>query len=181
MQILTVRVDGKTYTASTITTGLARETLRCMEELTAVRKKAQALDADCGAAEILPAVRARLRCDDRAAALLCRVFGDRFTADALEDSLSRAELDALILRLADAVADVAAAYAPAAAPSGDQTAVQSFEKLYHTLATHLRWPISQIDAADFESLMSFVFYRDPDVRVVGGKTYRRASGVPAWL
>ena len=60
MQILTVRVDGKTYTASAITTGLARETLRCMEELTAVRHQAQALDADCGAAEILPAVRARL-------------------------------------------------------------------------------------------------------------------------
>lgn len=181
MQILTVRVGGKTYTLSAITTGLARETLRTMDELSAVRKQAAALGDDSGAAEVMRAVRARLRCDDRAAALLCRAFGERFTPDALCDSLTRTELNALTLDLARAVADVASAYAPAAAPSGDQSAVQAFEKLYHALATKLHWPISQIDAADFESLMSFVFYRDPDVRFIGGREYRRVSGVPAWL
>lgn len=181
MRILTVRVGGKTYTAASITTGLARETLRAMEELAAVRRSAQALDPDCGAAEISAAVRARLRCEDRELSLVCRVFGDRFTADALEQSLTRSEIDALTLRIADAVADVAAQNAPAPGGGSDQTAAQAFEKLYHTLATKLRWPVSQIDAADFESLMSFVFYRDPDVRYIGGREYRRAQGVPTWL
>ncbi len=181
MRILTVRVGGKTYTAAAITTGLAREALRCMDEIGELQKKTAALTYAAGAAEISAAVRARLRCSDRQTALLCRVFGDRFTADALEDSLTRPELDALTLSVAEAVADVAAFYASGSGAGGDQTALQAFDKLYHTLATNLRWPVSQIDNADFESLMSFVFYRDPDVRIIGGREYRRARGVPTWL
>lgn len=181
MQVITARVGGKTYTAAAIPTGLARETLRAMDEIERVRAAARALGEDSGPAEISDAVRARLRCEQRQLSLLCRVFGEKFTADALEDSLTRSELDALTLSVAEAVADVAASYAPGDGVGGDQTALQAFEKLYHTLATKLRWPVSQIDAADFESLMSFVFYRDPDVRYIGGKEYRRARGVPTWL
>lgn len=182
MNILTARVGGKTYSAAAITTGQAREAVRCMEELSAVRAAALALNDESGAAEIAAAVRARLRCSARQMALICRVFGDRFTVDALEDSLSRGELDALASEIAEAVGAIAAAYAPPGGSAGaEQTAAQSMQKLYHTLAAKLQWPVSQIDAADFESLMSFVFYRDPDVRIINGREYRRARGVPAWL
>lgn len=182
MNTITTRIRGKTYTAAALTTAAARETIRVMEELDAVRRRALALGEESGAAEISAAVLARLRCAERETALICRVFGDRFTPDDVEDSLTRAELDALTAEISAAVAALAAEHTmPAPASGTPQTATQAMDKLYHTLATALRWPISQIDAADFESLLRFVFYRDPDVRVIGGRTYRRAAGVPGWL
>ena len=182
MRTITARIGGKTYTATAITTATARETIRVMEELEAARQKALALGAWSGPAEIAAAVRARLMCDEREAALVCRVFGDRFSPDEAEDSLTRAELDGLTAQISGAVGELAAAHGPSAAPSGTpQTASEAMDKLYHTLATALRWPIYQIDAADFESLLRFVFYKDPDVRIINGKTYRRAQGVPKWL
>lgn len=182
MRIITVKIDGKTYAAAALSTGVAREAVRTMEELDSVRRLALKLGEESGPAEILASVRARLRCEDREIALICRVFGGAFTPDALSDNLSRADLDALTAQISGAVGEIAAAYAPPGGGSGtDQTAGQSMEKLYHTLATKLRWPVSQIDAADFESLMSFVFYRDPDVRWIGGREYRRARGLPSWL
>lgn len=182
MKTITARIGGKTYTAASITTAAARETVRVMEELDAVRRAALALGEESGAAEIAAAVRARLRCDERETALICRVFGGVFAPDDVEDSLTRAELDALTARISGAVSDLAAEHAQAAPASGtQQTASEAMDKLYHTLATSLRWPIAQIDAADFESLLRFVFYRDPDVRIIGGREYRRARGVPQWL
>lgn len=182
MRTITARVCGKTYTTAAITTSAARETIRVMEELEAVRRQALALGAWSGPAEIAAAVRARLRCDEREAALICRVFRDAFTPDDVENSLTRAELDALTAQISAAVGELAADHAPAAPSTGTpQTASAAMDKLYHTLATALRWPIYQIDAADFESLLRFVFYRDPDVRIINGRTYRRAQGVPKWL
>lgn len=181
MNTITARIGGKTYTATAITTGAARETVRLMEELDAVRRQALTLGEWSGAAEISAAVRARLRCDERETALICRVFGDRFAPDDVEDSLTRAELDALTAQISAAVGDLAAAHGPSAPSATKQTATEAMDKLYHTLATALRWPIYQIDAADFESLLRFVFYRDPDVRIINGREYRRAVGVPTWL
>lgn len=182
MKTITARLGGKTYTAASITTALARETVRVMEELDAVRRAALALDNGSGAAEISAAVRARLRCTERESALICRIFGGAFTPDALEDHLSRGELDALTAQISAAVSELAAEHAPAAQLGGTQTTASgAMDKLYHTLATKLRWPIAQIDAADFESLLRFVFYEDPDVRVINGQEYRRARGVPTWL
>lgn len=181
MNILTARIGGKTYTAAAISTGLARETIRCMEELDAARRMAQALDDDSGAAEILAAVRARMRCSEREQALICRVFGDRFSSSELEESLSRTELDALALEISNEVGDLAGQHAGGAGAHTEQTASQAMDKLYHTLSIKLQWPVAQIDAADFESLLSFVFYKDPDVRIINGREYRRAVGVPTWL
>lgn len=182
MKTITACIGGKTYTATAITTAAARETVRLMEELDAVSRATQALGAESGAAEISAVVRARLDCTERETALVCRVFGDRITPGEVEDSLTRAELDALTARISAAVGDLAARHTSAAAPSGTrQTASEAMDKLYHTLATALRWPIYQIDAADFESLLRFVFYRDPDRRIINGREYRRAAGVPTWL
>ena len=182
MNTITARIGGKTYTAAAITTADARETIRLMEELDAARRAAIALNASSDVAEIARAVHARLRCNERALALLCRVFGAGLTPDALEDHLTRRELDGLVAALSDAVGDIATAHAPAASSrSGAETASAAMDKLYHTLAIQLHWPVAQIDAADFESLLRFVFYRDPDVRIINGREYRRAVGVPNWL
>ena len=182
MNTITARVSGKTYTAAAITTADARETIRLMEELDAARRAALALTDESEPAEIISAVRAQMRCTERALALLCRVFGGALTPDFLEDHLTREEIDGLVAALSDAVGDIASAHAPAApAPGRAQTASEAMDKLYHTLALRLHWPVAQIDAADFESLLRFVFYRDPDVRIINGREYRRAVGVPNWL
>jgi hypothetical protein len=55
------------------------------------------------------------------------------------------------------------------------------DQLYHTLAHKLGWPLRQIDETDFETLMDFLFYKDPNTRVINGRTYNRAAGVPNWL
>lgn len=181
MKTITASIGGKTYTATAITTAAARETVRLMEELDAVSRATQALGAESGAAEISAVVRARLDCTERETALICRVFRDAFTPDDVENSLTRAELDALTARISGAVGDLASQHAQSAPAATKQTASEAMDKLYHTLATALRWPIYQIDAADFENLLRFVFYRDPDVRIINGKKYRRAAGVPTWL
>ena len=182
MNSITARIGGKTYTVTAITTADARETIRLMEEMNGVRRAALALGEKSSAGEISAAVRARLRYSERALALLCRVFRGAVTPDALEDHLTRTEIDGLVTALSAAVGELATAHAPAApTPGGAQTASQAMDKLYHTLALRLKWPVAQIDAADFESLLRFVFYRDPDVRIINGREYRRAVGVPTWL
>lgn len=183
MRIITARIGEKTYTTGSISTGLAREIIRCMEDITAVGKSSLALGSDSGAADVVRVLRAQLDVATRETNLICRLFGNNITADDVENSLSRTERDRLITAAADAVGELAStqAYGASQAYGGTQTASQAMDKLYHTLATRLRWSIAQIDSSDFEALMRFVFFRDPDVRIIGGREYRRAQGVPQWL
>jgi hypothetical protein len=53
--------------------------------------------------------------------------------------------------------------------------------MYAMLVQRLGWSLNQIDETDFETLMDFLFYHDPDVRAINGRQYRRARGVPTWL
>lgn len=59
--------------------------------------------------------------------------------------------------------------------------MQVMDQLYHTLVQRLHWSLQQIDETDFETLMDYLFYKDPDVKIINGKEYRRAQGAPAWL
>jgi hypothetical protein len=58
--------------------------------------------------------------------------------------------------------------------------MEAMKKLYSTIVEKLSWPLKQIDETDFDTLMEFLFYKDPDVRYIKGKKYVRTSD-PKWL
>ncbi|MDP4095475.1 hypothetical protein OIN60_01540 [Paenibacillus sp. P96] len=48
----------------------------------------------------------------------------------------------------------------------------------------LRWSLYDIDETDINNLMAFIHFKpsdDPNVRVINGKTYHRATKPPSWL
>ncbi|MPM27252.1 hypothetical protein SDC9_73762 [bioreactor metagenome] len=56
--------------------------------------------------------------------------------------------------------------------------------LYVTCVKQFNWSLKDIDETNFETLVEFLFFKpedDPNVRVIGGKTFIRASGTPDWL
>jgi hypothetical protein len=49
---------------------------------------------------------------------------------------------------------------------------------------NFRWSLHELDETDFDTLIEFLFYEeepDPNTRVIGGKTYKRATAPPSWL
>ncbi|MEK5278639.1 hypothetical protein NSS82_10335 [Paenibacillus sp. FSL H7-0735] len=56
--------------------------------------------------------------------------------------------------------------------------------LKHNLVKNLKWTLHDVDEADFHNLLSFLNFKpsdDPNVRVINGKTYRRANIAPSWI
>jgi len=53
--------------------------------------------------------------------------------------------------------------------------------LYHTFADNYKWGLKEIEETDFELLLDFAFWKDPNVRVINGKRYTRAKQAPKWL
>lgn len=56
--------------------------------------------------------------------------------------------------------------------------------LYKKLTDKYGWCLYDLDNTNFDTLMAFVWYKDkpdPNVRVINGKTYTRATGAPNWL
>ena len=57
-------------------------------------------------------------------------------------------------------------------------------RLYKSLADRYGWSLNDLDNTNFDTLIAFIWYKDkpdPNVRVIGGKTYTRAKGAPSWL
>ena len=172
MRIIRARVGGNEYTIGRIRTGLAREAIRVADALPRESSSTPAL------------LRALLEMRDRRSNLVCEAFGWRFDAAALERSCTDAEIEELVGDIVGAVGELAAGSDPpdgGAAASGAGSAEQSMAKLYHLLASKLGWSISLIDEADFENLLAFIHFEDPDVRYIDGQEVHRAKGVPTWL
>ena len=56
--------------------------------------------------------------------------------------------------------------------------------LYTRCVRAFGWSLRELDETDFETLIEFLWHEepeDPNTRVIGGKTYRRAQGAPTWL
>jgi hypothetical protein len=56
--------------------------------------------------------------------------------------------------------------------------------LYKKCAQEYGWNLHDLDETDFETLIMFVYSldkADPNVKVIGGKEYKRANSCPAWL
>lgn len=54
-------------------------------------------------------------------------------------------------------------------------------RVYKIFVDKLGWDLQTIDNTDFETLVDFLYFKDPDVKIVNGKEYRRSKGVPTWL
>lgn len=57
-------------------------------------------------------------------------------------------------------------------------------ELYKKCVQVFGWSLLTLDSTDFDTLIDFIWLADkpdPDVRVIGGKTYTRAKTAPKWL
>ncbi|MEA4919385.1 MAG: hypothetical protein VB078_00455 [Clostridiaceae bacterium] len=57
-------------------------------------------------------------------------------------------------------------------------------KLYRMCVQSFKWSLKELDETDFDTLVEFLFFEekaDPNTRVIGGKTYKRATAAPNWL
>jgi hypothetical protein len=56
--------------------------------------------------------------------------------------------------------------------------------LYKTCIQAFGWNLKELDDTDFDTLVEFIWFKEdanPNVRVIGGKTYVRAKKPPQWL
>jgi hypothetical protein len=55
--------------------------------------------------------------------------------------------------------------------------------LYSSLVNNFGWSLRDIDNTYLDTLIDFIYYKDndPNTKVINGKTYHRAKGVPSWL
>jgi hypothetical protein len=58
-----------------------------------------------------------------------------------------------------------------------------FMMLYRELVKAYNWNLKDIDETNLETLTDFLFFNlnDPNIRIIDGKEYHRAKGVPNWL
>lgn len=96
MKVLTLKIDGKTYTTGKITAFLSKEALRIQKESLALAKKGQAMQEDnqgnqLEEAEDLLNMLEELR--NSKAWLICEVYQKQFDVDALLKNLDDDEID----------------------------------------------------------------------------------------
>lgn len=56
--------------------------------------------------------------------------------------------------------------------------------LKRTISRKLKWSLYEIDETDICNLLAFIQFKiddDPNVKVINGKAYHRATGIPDWL
>lgn len=60
----------------------------------------------------------------------------------------------------------------------------TFQNLYSKCVDNFGWSLKDIDDTNIETLIDFIFHKskpDPDIRIIGGKVYKRAIKPPSWL
>jgi len=53
--------------------------------------------------------------------------------------------------------------------------------MYKKCVENWGWSLNDIDDTNFETLMDFLLFKDPNLRVIDGKKYKRATKPPSWL
>lgn len=99
MKILTLKLDGKTYTTNRITSRQAREAIAINRDLLAFAKAGEAIGDDTGIEEADNLLQEMDSIYSRESALLCSVYGGKFDVDTLENSLTQQEISAEINRI----------------------------------------------------------------------------------
>ena len=66
-------------------------------------------------------------------------------------------------------------------PSSYRTTILNLKR---TISKKMEWSLFDIDETDICNLLAFIQFdpeQDPNIRVIGGKEYRRAKTAPTWL
>jgi hypothetical protein len=58
---------------------------------------------------------------------------------------------------------------------------QAVMGIYNKFIKAFNWTLRDLDETNFETLIDYIFYKDPNVRIINGKEYKRAQGAPKWL
>jgi len=73
-------------------------------------------------------------------------------------------------------------------PTGTNTdaevdAERSLLSVYKQLVEKFNWSLDSIDNTNLETLVDFLFFttNDPNIRIINGKEYHRATKAPSWL
>ena len=46
---------------------------------------------------------------------------------------------------------------------------------------NLEWTLKDIDDTNLETLLDFLFYKDPNVKYINGNRYERSNKPPSWM
>lgn len=70
---------------------------------------------------------------------------------------------------------------PGADEAPDADPEESIISMYRTCVSRFGWDLAAIDNTNFETLIDFICWRDPDTQMIAGKVYKRTTKPPAWL
>lgn len=107
MNVLTMQISGRTVAAGKVTAGLSREALKIQADAIKIaRTGTNIIQTPDNLDNIVGMMDDLLALKDRKAWLLCKVYGDQFTLDELESSLTELEIDAEINRIISGIAGI---------------------------------------------------------------------------
>lgn len=107
MNVLTIKIGDSTHIAGRIKAGLSREALKIQAEALALAKEGMKIEENPNDVEAAgKIIESLLSLRDRKAWLICQVYGDEFTLDELEESLTDQEIDIEINKIIAGVAGV---------------------------------------------------------------------------
>lgn len=68
-------------------------------------------------------------------------------------------------------------------PEEEIDAEHSLMSIYRQLVKKFGWNLNDIDNTTLETLVDFLFFtnNDPNIRIINGKEYHRATKAPLWL
>lgn len=108
MEVLHIEVNGKTYTTERITTGLSREAMRTNAETFAYARFCHVQPEELSREDYVEqCTRKGLALSDRKLNLICRVYGNQFGIEELENSLTNAEVAYQINAIIRGVGEIA--------------------------------------------------------------------------
>ena len=57
----------------------------------------------------------------------------------------------------------------------------TFIGLYKAIVDNKGMSLKDIDDINLETLFDYLFWKDPNERIINGKVYKRSNNVPNWL
>lgn len=107
MKTLTLKLGDKTYSTIKVTAFLSKEALKIQKESIELAKIGKEIQNDLENLDSIEELLNKMaELNDRKAALICEVYGNKFTIDELQKNLSDEEINIEINRIILAVSDV---------------------------------------------------------------------------
>ncbi len=107
MQVLILKLGKKSYTTGRATAFLARKSLEITQKSVEMAKKAKEIgEQDNDLDAIGDLIQQSIDINDTKSWLICAIYGDKFTIEELEMSLTREEIDAEVNRISQAIMGV---------------------------------------------------------------------------